>query len=44
VLLVDNFSTLVAAWRPGVGLTDFPAGTSPDADDQELWRGYAISA
>ena len=42
-LLVDSFSTLVAAWRPVVGLTDFPAGASPDADDQELWRSYAIA-
>lgn len=43
-LLVDNLSVLVAAWHPSAGRTDFPAGTSPDADDQELWRSYAIPA
>ena len=42
-LLVGNLSTLVAAWHPSVGRTDFPAGTSPDADDQKLWRHYAIA-
>ncbi len=41
-LLVDNFSTLVAGWHPSVGRTDFPAGTTPDVDDQRLWRDYAI--
>jgi hypothetical protein len=26
-----------------VGRTDFPAGTSPDAQDEEQWRRYAIT-
>ncbi|MEV6490820.1 hypothetical protein AB0M20_19710 [Actinoplanes sp. NPDC051633] len=43
-LLVDSLSTLVAAWHPNVGRTDFPAGTTPDATDQELWQSYAVSA
>jgi hypothetical protein len=43
-LLVENLSSLVAAWHPSAGLTDFPAGTSLDADDEELWRPYAIPA
>jgi len=42
-LLVDNLGTLIAAWHPSVGHTDFPAGTSPDAGDQALWRRYAIT-
>lgn len=41
-LLVDNLGTLAAAWHPAVGRTDFPAGTSADADGRELWRRYAI--
>jgi hypothetical protein len=43
-LLVDNLSALVSAWNPSAGRTDFPAGTSPDSEDEMLWRSYAISA
>jgi hypothetical protein len=42
-LLVDGLDILVAAWHPGVGRTNFPAGTTPDAGDQETWRRYAIT-
>jgi hypothetical protein len=43
-LLVANVSSLVAAWNPSAGLTDFQAGTSPDIADRDLWRPYAIPA
>jgi hypothetical protein len=43
VLLVDNLDILIAAWHPSAGRTDFPAGTTPDAQDEELWRRYAIT-
>ena len=42
-LLVENLGILVTAWRPGVGRTDFPPGITPDADDEEEWRPYAIT-
>jgi hypothetical protein len=42
-LLVDGLDILVAAWHPSVGRTEFPAGTTPDAGDQELWSRYAIT-
>jgi hypothetical protein len=40
-LLVDNLAVLVAAWSPDEGFTDFPPGTSPDAEDEERWRRFA---
>jgi hypothetical protein len=42
-LHVENLDILVAAWRPGLGRADFPAGTSPDAQDEEQWRRYAVT-
>ncbi|MEU4240322.1 hypothetical protein [Actinoplanes sp. NPDC026619] len=44
VLLVDNLAVLVAAWNPAEGRTDFPSGTSADADDEAEWSRYAIDA
>jgi hypothetical protein len=43
VLLVDGLDVLVAAWHPDLGHTDFPAGTTPDSADQELWSRHAIT-
>lgn len=40
-LLVENLSALVAARHPGQDRVSFPAGTSPDLDDQDVWRPYA---
>ncbi len=42
-LLVHNLDTLVAAWHPAVGRTDFPPGTTPDAAHRHLWNQYAIN-
>ncbi|MGC5663742.1 hypothetical protein ACN261_25510 [Micromonospora sp. WMMD723] len=39
-VLVAGLDTLVAAWNPTLGLTWFPPGTSPDADDYAAWSDY----
>ena len=38
--LVAGLVVLVAAWDPLAGLTWFPPGTSPDADQRALWERY----
>lgn len=40
-VLVAGLDTLVAAWGPEIGLTWFPPGTSPDAEQRDVWRPYA---
>jgi len=42
-LLVHNLDTLVSAWNPSAGRTDFPGGTTPDAVDRALWQPYELS-
>jgi hypothetical protein len=44
VLLTKGMDLLVAAWSPSLGLTEFPVGTSVDAEDRDLWAPYAIRA
>ncbi|MEH0844941.1 hypothetical protein V6U81_21390 [Micromonospora sp. CPCC 205711] len=39
-VLVAGLDTLVAAWDPVLGLTWFPPGTTPDANDRSAWQGY----
>lgn len=38
--LVAGLDVLVAAWDPSLGLTWFPPGTSPDADQRHAWQRY----
>ena len=44
VLLTQGLDLLVAAWSPTLGLTEFPPGTSVDAEDKDLWAPYDLPA
>lgn len=35
---------LAAAWAPTLGRTDFPPGTTPDPEHEQLWQPYADPA
>ncbi|MEV5961379.1 hypothetical protein AB0L70_06410 [Kribbella sp. NPDC051952] len=40
MLLCHDIDTLVAAYRPGRGVQEFPPGTSIDVPDAALWRDW----
>jgi hypothetical protein len=42
--LCHDLDLLVAAYRPGYGVFDFPPGTTVDAEHAELWRGWVPEA
>jgi hypothetical protein len=42
--LCHDLDELVAAYRPGYGVFDFPPGTTVDAPDAEQWRGWVPEA
>lgn len=44
VLTHADGDLLAATWSPTLGRHDFPRGTTPDEDDQELWAPYADPA
>ena len=41
-LLTLQVDLLLAASAPGAGLVRFPAGTTPDEPDRELWRPFDL--
>ena len=41
-LFVVNFQRLVAAYRPGDGVVEFPPHTSPDSPDRSVWEPFAL--
>jgi hypothetical protein len=43
MLLCHDLDELVAAYRPGKGVHEFPAGTSMDAPDAGQWREWVPS-
>ncbi|MGZ0145466.1 hypothetical protein ACXJJ3_00240 [Kribbella sp. WER1] len=40
MLLCHDLDLLVAAYRPGQGVHEFPAGTTVDAQDADRWRPW----
>lgn len=42
LVLVTAMSWIVAAYLPGAGVRTFPPRTTPDADDQDVWRGWVL--
>lgn len=40
MLLCHDLEELVAAYRPGQGVHEFPAGTTMDAPDADQWRDW----
>ncbi|HEY3511666.1 hypothetical protein [Kribbella sp. NPDC051137] len=43
LVLVHAMSTIIAAYLPGTGVQTFPADTSLDADDIDIWRRWVLS-
>jgi hypothetical protein len=42
MLLCHEVTLLIAAYRPGRGVQEFPAGTTMDAPDAEQWRDWVV--
>lgn len=42
MLLCHDLGRLVAAYRPGRGVHEFPAGTTMDAPDADQWRDWVL--
>jgi hypothetical protein len=42
MLLCHDLDLVVAAYRPGQGVHDFPAGTTIDAPDAGQWRDWVL--
>ncbi|MGW7683057.1 hypothetical protein ACWGID_20150 [Kribbella sp. NPDC054772] len=43
MLLCHDLDVLVAAYRPGQGVHEFPAGTTVDAPDAAQWRPWVVA-
>ncbi|MFI5694927.1 hypothetical protein ACIA58_23945 [Kribbella sp. NPDC051586] len=43
MLLCHDLDQLVAAYRPGQPVHEFPAGTTMDAPDADVWRDWVVN-
>ncbi|MFC4123707.1 hypothetical protein [Nocardia rhizosphaerae] len=43
LLLTHDLQTLATSYLPGRGIHHFPAGTTPDYEDIEVWRDWVLT-